>query len=167
MLHARGRAREMTPRGGGIDGDAAACPEFARSRPMTVEPFSEQVRFFLREHVTSFERLEVLLLLHGSPSEELATSEVTRRLTIREELVAEALQGLVKSGLLGVRSGAFRFAPVTTALAAAVNALAIAYQDQRAAVLSTMSMNAIERIRSGPVKAFADSFVFRKKDDNG
>jgi hypothetical protein len=134
---------------------------------MTAEPFSEQVRFFLREHMTSFERLEVLLLLHGNPSEELTASDVARRLTIREELVAEALHGLAQGGLLGVRSGAFRFAPATPALGTAVRALAIAYQDQRAAVLSTMSMNAIERIRSGPVRAFADSFVFKKKNDHG
>jgi hypothetical protein len=75
MLHVREHLREVTPRGDGIGGSAAACPDPVQS--MTTEPFSEQVRVFLREHMTSFERLEVLLLLHGNPSEELTASEVT------------------------------------------------------------------------------------------
>jgi hypothetical protein len=48
-----------------------------------------------------------------------------------------------------------------------VEALVVAYREQSAAVLSTMSIYAIERIRSGPIRAFADSFVLGKPKDDG
>ena len=38
---------------------------------------------------------------------------------------------------------------------------------QTAAVLLTMSTNAIERLRSGALNAFADAFILRGKDKDG
>jgi hypothetical protein len=33
--------------------------------------------------------------------------------------------------------------------------------------MSTMSVNAIERIRSGTLRAFSDAFLLRRKDGDG
>lgn len=64
---------------------------------------------------------------------------------------------------------AFRFAPATAALSAAVDELARLYGDQRAAIMAEMSINAISRIRSSSLRAFADAFVIgpRKRDSDG
>jgi DNA-binding IclR family transcriptional regulator len=118
--------------------------------------------------MTTFERLEVLLFLRERAPEELALHAISDRLHIHPDLIREALHGLAAKGLLSADEGAsFRFAPATPALADTVEALVVAYREQSAAVLSTMSIYAIERIRSGPIRAFADSFVLGKPKDDG
>jgi DNA-binding IclR family transcriptional regulator len=132
------------------------------------EPFSELVRQLLREHMTSFERLEVLLFLHKHGAEPLSPQDIGNQLGMPPELVLEATAGLEASRLAQRQGDArFRFAPATPALANAVEELAVAYREQSAAVMSAMSMYAIERIRSGPMRAFADSFLLGKRKDNG
>jgi DNA-binding IclR family transcriptional regulator len=128
---------------------------------MTNEPFPESVRLFLREHMTTFERLEVLLYLRKHAADEHSAKSVGDGLGVPPELTSDALLGLTASGLIARANaqGTFRFEPATPELANAAAGLATAYQEQSAAVLSAMSMYAIERIRSGPMRAFADSFV--------
>jgi DNA-binding IclR family transcriptional regulator len=138
---------------------------------MTNEPLSESVRLLLREHMTTFERLEALLYLRKHAADEHTAKSVSDRLGVPPELTSEALAGLTASGLVarGHGNGTFRFAPATPELANAAEGLATAYREQSAAVLSAMSMYAIERIRSGPMRAFADSFVLgtKKGKDDG
>ena len=81
------------------------------------------VRELLRQHVRSFETLEVLLVLHGSPHERWRADSLAER----------------------------------------TGALAHACEQQRAELMSVMSTHAIERLRSGAMRAFADSFVFGQK----
>jgi hypothetical protein len=131
----------------------------------------ENVRNLLRDHVTSFECLELLLLLHRRP--EPAGAEVLARDTgIAVELVIAALAALESSQLVrpnATEPTAFRFAPATADLARAVDDLERLSRDDRAAVMSEMSVNAIGRIRSGTLRAFSDAFVFgkKKRDPNG
>jgi hypothetical protein len=133
------------------------------------ERLSGPVRLFMREHMISFERLEVLMLLCRSETQDWSPEQVTRQLNIAPELASEALVGLEASGLVQRSSDAsvFRFAPATPALAAMVNELSDAYREHSAAVMSAMSIDAIERIRSGPMRAFADAFRFGKRKDDG
>lgn len=154
---------EMTPAGESVEGSARRWLSGNGNAPVSSEPFSESVRHLLREALTSFERLEVLLFLHKNASGAFTGVAIGEALHIQAELVEEAAEGLVSCGLL-VRedAGAFRFAPATPALASAASELAVAYRDHSAAVLSAMSVNAIERIRSGPMRGFADAFVFWK-----
>jgi hypothetical protein len=134
----------------------------------TAEPFSEPVRQLLREVMTTFERLEMLLLLHEKAPAALDARTIGELSRIHPDLIPEALQGLTDHGLLA-RAGetSFRYSPATPALAAVADELVVAYRDQGAAVLSAMSIDAIERIRSGPVRAFADSFVLGKRKPDG
>ena len=118
--------------------------------------------------MTTFERLEVLLFLRERAPEEFALQAISDRLRIHPDLAREALQGLAAKGLLSASGEAvYRFAPATPALVETVEALVVAYREQSAAVLSTMSIYAIERIRSGPIRAFADSFLLGKRKDDG
>jgi hypothetical protein len=129
--------------------------------PTMNEPFSEPVRLLLREHVTTFERLELLILLFRNKEQEWSVEQLCENLNMRRELAPDALAGLAAGGLVQhtADGGALRFSPATPALAAAVEELAVAYREESAAVVSAMSVNAIERIRSGPMRNFADAFV--------
>jgi hypothetical protein len=125
----------------------------------------DNVRDFLRDHLTSFECLELLLRLRGR-SEAVSVAALVRETGISPELVATALAALESSQL--IRRGAadlslFRFEPATAELSRTIEDLERVYRDQRAAVMSEMSINAIGRIRSGTLRAFSDAFVFGKK----
>lgn len=137
---------------------------------MSPEDFPASVRQLLREHLTSFEHLEILLLLHGQPLADWTPQSVCERIRMPPELAERVLVSLQSSELVrrATRNpGVFRFGPRLPASLDAVEALAALYRDQRAAVMSAMSVNAIERIRSGTMRAFADSFMLKKRNDDG
>src|SRR5262249_28741658 len=138
--------------------------------PMTGEQLSDTVQVLLRDRVTTFEQLEILLLLQAHPHDHWTAAAAAERRRIPEDLVGRALADFSGSGLVEqVRENpaGYCFAPRTTRLRQAVADLAVAYRDQRALVMSTMSVNAIERIRSGTLRAFSDAFLLRRKDDDG
>jgi hypothetical protein len=122
----------------------------------------ENVRVLLRDHLTSFECLELLLILHGR-AEPTSTEALARQSGVAMELLMPALAALESSQL--VRRGpteppTFRFGPATAEMTRAVDDLERLYRDQRAAVMSEMSINAINRIRSGTLRVFSDAFLF-------
>jgi hypothetical protein len=112
----------------------------------------DPVRLLLRDQLTSFERLAVVLLLHKRAPDELSAQTIADQLQMRSDLVTEALTGLAGGGLVeaGTLPQAWRFAPTAVHLSDAVSALRKAYCEQRAAIAGQLSLNAIERIRSGP-----------------
>lgn len=139
---------------------------------MSSHGIPDEVRALLRQHLTSFEKLEILLLLQAHPEQALSVRDIAASKNISEDLVIIALNELHTSRLIGIEAATpravYRYAPVTTELAHATKALARVADEQRAAVMSLMSANAIERVRSGAVRAFADAFIVRKKkDDDG
>jgi hypothetical protein len=137
---------------------------------MTSEQLLDSVQALLRDHVTTFEQLEILLLLQAHPHDDWTAAAAGERTHIPEDLVAHALADFSGSGLVEqVRESpaAYCFAPRTDHLRQAAADLAVAYRDQRALVMSTMSVNAIERIRSGTLRAFSDAFLLRRKDGDG
>ncbi len=137
---------------------------------MTTSDISEDVRALLREHLTSFERLEIVLLLRAYPGQDWDVAAVSERTRIPPELVLEALQGLEASGLIRAATRdpmPVRYGPTSVGLAEVMGGLEKAYHEQRAIVMSLMSVNAIERIRSGSMRAFADSFMSGRKKRDG
>jgi hypothetical protein len=119
----------------------------------------------LRDHLTSFEALELLLLLRADAAPAHAEA-LGRRAGIALDLVLPALAALESSQLIrrsALVPPTFRFAPATGDLARAVEDLERLYRDQRAAVMGEMSVNAISRIRSGTLRAFSDAFLIGKK----
>jgi len=137
---------------------------------MTSERLPESVSVLLREHVTTFEQLEVLLLLHAYPHDDWTAAAVSERTRISAELIERALADFTGNGLVEqVRENppAYCFAPRATPQRQAAADLATAYRDQHALVMSTMSVNAIERIRSGTLRAFSDAFLLKRKDRDG
>jgi hypothetical protein len=125
----------------------------------------------LREHLPSFECLEILLFLQGRGGEAMSVDGVASRTGTSGELALAALGVLAASGILRQSvSGplAFRYAPATAWLQSVCDDLARLHREQRAAIMSEMSVNAIGRIRSGSLRAFADAFVLgkNKKDSD-
>jgi len=125
---------------------------------------SEAVQALLRDRLKSFEQLEILLLMHSQPNQPWTLESVSAKVRISPVLLHEALLGLRASGLIETDGKQHRCRPTTEALAAAVAELARAFEEHRAAILGQMNANAIERIRSGSLKAFTDAFVIRKGD---
>ena len=125
------------------------------------------VRTLVAEQLYGYEQLEALLFLHARPGEECLAETVAAALRIPVGTAAGALEDLVTRGLASARGAgrpAYRFAPSSPELGAAVAALERAYAEQRLAVIRLMSENAIERLRTGATRAFADSFlVVRRK----
>jgi hypothetical protein len=130
--------------------------------------FPEAVKALLRDHVTSFEKLEVLLLLSGEPHQAWTTASLSSRVHVPEDLIVEALDALQRSRLVGSTAGAgqrvVRYAPATAELAHAARELLRVFPDQRAAIIGFMNANAIERVRSGAIRTFADAFILKKED---
>jgi hypothetical protein len=124
---------------------------------------SEGVQALLRDRVESFEAIEVLLLLRRCREQAWTPDAVARELSIEPAIAAEALDHLRRGNLLAARAdGAtmlFNYHPGDASLEAAVQGLARAYDENRLEVIKLMSANAIERVRTSAMKAFADAFL--------
>lgn len=132
------------------------------------ESLPTAVRAFLRDHIESYEQLEILLLLRRRPGEALTARALMDRMELPRDTVEESLDGLARAGCVtaGARSGEpVRYAPRDATLAATIDGLAAAYEDSRLAIIKLMSANAIERVRSAAIHTFADAFVIGRKKD--
>jgi hypothetical protein len=142
---------------------------------MNDEP-GEKTRTLLRDSITSFEMLEIFLLMRAHPDLSWTVQSVSDRVHVPDDIVARALESLRLARLIqaappsaqGTAAGnTYRYGPGTPDLVAAADQLVADYTERRAAVLSTMSTNAIERLRSGALSAFADAFVLGSKRKDG
>lgn len=127
------------------------------------------VQALLYEHIESYEQLEVLLLLRLEAVETWSEERISSRLKIPSAMAAEALGALIKSGLVKLRADwpRYEYAAETRALDDAVGTLARLYTTHRFEIVKLMSANAIKRMRTGALRAFADAFVLHKDKDNG
>ena len=130
----------------------------------------EAIRDFLRDYIDSFESLEVLLLLYRERTSWTA-DELCRRFKIRAPVIDDALASLVRAGLVNTIEQnvltAYRYADKDVVRDALIASLELTYRDEPIQVMQIMSANAIERLRSGAIRAFADAFVFRKDKGRG
>jgi hypothetical protein len=129
----------------------------------------ESVRAFLRDHVESYEQLELLLFLRTHAADEWPISALAERVRFPAEELDDAVRGLVAAGCIAERTQpgrTLRYAPSGEGQAEAIDALAAAYAARPLAIIKLMNANAIERVRSAAMDTFADAFVLgRKKDD--
>jgi hypothetical protein len=123
---------------------------------------SPTLREFLREFVSSYEELEVLLLL-ARGARPWSAAELAEALSARDDVIAAAAESLVQTGRLvesttvgGQRR--FAFAPHSAELRERVAELDRAYVERRLAIVQIMSANAVERMRGAAIRRFADSF---------
>jgi len=135
------------------------------------DELGDKTRTLLRDFITSFEMLEIFLLLQANAGRDFGAAEVARHTHIGDDLAVRALESLHARRLIQgpppLPAGHFRYSPANRELADAADELARDFAERRAAVLSTMSTNAIERLRSGALTAFADAFILGSKRKDG
>jgi hypothetical protein len=121
----------------------------------------------LREHVSSFEELETLLLLARAPHRPWSVRELVAALKLSEDKLLVALEGLLAPGnLVEVASTTspttvYRYAPAP-ALQPLLEQLRVAYDEERVLILKIMTSNALERVRSAAVHRLADAFRLQR-----
>ena len=124
----------------------------------------------LRDCITSYDLLEVLIFLHAHREEGWSKGRLAERIYVPLDHIASALEHLTGHGLLLKETGqgtlSYRYAAAEP-LQSAVEELARLFVEQRAALMSVMSANAIERVRLRAPAAFANAFALRKKPEDG
>lgn len=129
-----------------------------------------ELKSFLRGWVSSYEQLQTLLLLRQRRDDRFSLQSIATALHVSEIVAAEALDHLRSVNLVEVLTASdpigFKYAPGSAHLAELVEQLADAWDRQQLTVMNLMSANAIERVRTGALRTFADAFLLeRKKTD--
>jgi len=125
----------------------------------------EDVRALLKEHIESYEQLEMLLLLRRERYEVWTAEGLAARLRVGAELIEPALAALKLSGLVeitGTAPSRFAYRPASPGLDAATGRLEREYAERPILIIQLMSANAIERLRTAALHTFADAFVLKK-----
>lgn len=121
----------------------------------------------LGRQVRSLEELEVVVYLHNA-GRSCHAQEIAVALRLPEAATVTALQGLVLNRLVvqtGSSSPLLYVLAAEDELRAAVAGLARAYEANRVEVIVLVSERAIQRLRSGVLKMFSDSFRITRKND--
>lgn len=136
---------------------------------MTRPALASAVLEFLRAHIDSHEQLEILLLLRREGPAWWSSHRIRSVLDIPEELVGKALTRLMARGLLATQGEPpqWAYAAASPQMAETVDQLVRSYEIHRFEIVGLMSGNAIERMRTQTLQAFADAFVMRKDKDVG
>jgi DNA-binding IclR family transcriptional regulator len=120
------------------------------------------VQTLLVTKLDSYERLEIMRVLHGA-GRTMSQSELVDACGLSSDDVDDALASLGRSKLVehdpanhGIRVGPASADPCFATLMQA-------YNEDRAAVLAVLSSALMQRLRSMAARAFADAFVIRKK----
>jgi hypothetical protein len=123
---------------------------------------SEDVKALLRDHIESFEQLEILLLLHRRRGDTWTPDSAASELNLDPDAAATALEDLCRGGIAEVsgEGGArrYQYRQGTPTMEATIHALAEGYDEHRLEVIKLMNKNAIERVRTSAMRAFADAF---------
>jgi uncharacterized membrane protein YccC len=122
----------------------------------------EELLDLIARHVDSMARAEVLLLLHRCADRAWRPEDAADALHVLVPATAQHLEALTASRLVRAEGEprAYRYAPATPALHAAVEELRVAY-DTRPVTL----VRAIYERPSTAVRSFADAFRIRRPGD--
>jgi hypothetical protein len=115
--------------------------------------------------VDSFEKLEVLLALHGAAGTPLPLTALAARAHVTPEQADAAAAGLEVNGLIE-RTAANTWR-VRVDASERIAELAAAWNTRRVDVLRMITDSALGRIRSSAARAFADAFRLRRRKPHG
>ena len=137
---------------------------------MAADDLPEDVQRLLRDYIESYEQLELLLLLR-TELDPWTVEALSARLRIPASLVLLALDGLQRIGFVAARPlGAekqYAYIAQNSGGEATLERLVQAYREHPIPILKQMSANAIERVRTAALRAFADAFILRKDKKDG
>lgn len=136
---------------------------------MAAADIPADVQAFLRDHIHSYEQLEAAVLLHRDAERGWTDESLAAALRIGSESAAEALGALANAGIVerGDAPGAASQYRADRAWVPIVARVAGLYETHRLEVIKLMNDNAVRRVRSNAMRAFADAFIFRKGGKRG
>ena|SRR5436190_12966495 len=128
---------------------------------MDKRQISAELKSFIKENLHSVYALETLLLLHRNQGKTFNASDIASELGFDEEVAQEQVRALKSIGLLS-DSGDFSYTydPSDDKFGGLVDALAVAYSNQRVPILSLILTNRSDRIR-----LFAEAFRLIRGSD--
>jgi len=125
---------------------------------------SNAVRKLIGDHVESFEKLEVLMLLRRGRDGSITIGALARELALDTDEVRTIVAALSAGGLVAPGpDGTVALAPRTAEDQAALDELARVHDEDKIALVKAIASNAMERLRNLAGRAFAEAFVIRKK----
>jgi len=150
---------------------AHPLPDGKRGFSLGADDLPEEVQRLLRDHIESFEQLELLLLLRAGLDHPWTVEALSARLRIPASLVLLALDELQTAGFVTARAlGAekqYTYVAQGSHVEATLERLARAYHEHPIPILKQMSANAIQRVRTAALRTFSDAFILRKDKKDG
>jgi predicted transcriptional regulator len=140
---------------------------------MQAEELPEDLQSLVRDHIESYEQLELLLLLRAERGVAWTGEALSARLRISSTLVSEALAKLQSGGFVVASTAEAPGGPThayrvqADDLEATIERLSQAYKEQPMPIIKLMCANSIERVRTAALRTFADAFILRKDKDRG
>jgi len=133
---------------------------------LAADELPEEVRKLLRDHIESYEQLELLLLLRAQLEHTWTVEALSARLRIPASMALLALDELQTDGFVGARGPGlekqYAYVAQSNHVEATLERLVTAYREHPIPILKQMSANAIERVRTAALRTFADAFILRK-----
>jgi DNA-binding IclR family transcriptional regulator len=129
---------------------------------------ASDVRRLLDAHVETYAQLEVLIRLASDCDRHWTIDDLAHELAIPVASVREAVDHLLRSGLIerSDQGGEALFTcRAHREVLPLLESLAEAYRVNRLAVVNLMNANALERMRTAAMRAFARAFQIGTRDD--
>jgi hypothetical protein len=135
------------------------------------EEVPADVARLLQEQIGGYEHLQTLRVFFRNRSEAWTPARIAGVLNVSEELAANTLAELAHGGLIRVEyvehEPAYTYPATDASIAETVERLMVLYEANPIAVMRLVNANAIERVRRGAGRAFADAFVLGRKKRDG
>jgi hypothetical protein len=123
----------------------------------------EDIRQFLREHVSSIEQLEILLRLYDISPRSETSAELAGALYLSPESIERRLNAYAEKGIVthsGSEPWRYALAPKESGYGRSIGELARLYRERRVSVINEIFSNPIAAVQS-----FADAFIIGKKKE--
>lgn len=125
---------------------------------------STELRSLLAERVDSFDKLELVIVLHRAPEQRASVRDLAAALDLDRDEVRKIAAELTSAGLTHTNpSTEVRLQPATPEDRAVLDQLAAAYDRDKVEVVKQIAETAMNRLRNLAGRAFADAFVIGKK----
>jgi hypothetical protein len=119
----------------------------------------------LRDCIRTFEELDVVLVLARTGDRRWTIPDIASETGMADTAVETTVRGLENAGLLVGGVTGYQLDRDNPRHALGVEELLAAYDRNRHAVFSQMSANAVTRVRTSALRAFANAFLLGRRDD--
>ena len=126
---------------------------------MAESDLTTELQHFIARYILSIEKLEILLLLSGSPEKLWTIDEVFQKIQSSHTSVGQRLKELASEGFLVTEGERYRYQPKTEELAKNTEELRQFYRTRRLKVIEAVFSKSTEQLRK-----FSDAFRLRKDE---